>query len=48
MYITVTFIGHVAESMQVTEPDVFVTSDGGYHWSLVSRSGRTFIFSSSI
>ena len=36
MYIMVTVVGHVAESMQVTEPDVFVTSDGGYHWSLVS------------
>ena len=43
MYITVTVIGHVAESMQVTEPDVFVTSDGGYHWSLVSLVAHSLI-----
>ena len=29
--------GHVAEALQTTLPDVFVSSDGGYSWSLVSH-----------
>ena len=28
--------GHVAESLQVTDPDVYVSSDGGYTWRFVS------------
>ena len=32
--------GHVADALQTTDPDVFVSSDGGYSWSLVSSACR--------
>ena len=28
--------GHVAEALQNTPPDVYVTSDGGYNWIKVN------------
>ena len=30
------FTGHVADSLQTSDPDVFLTSDGGYSWIKVS------------
>ena len=34
-------IGHVADALQTTQPDVFVTSDGGYTWTKVRGPGKT-------
>ena len=29
------FSGHVADALQRSDPDVYVSSDGGYSWRLV-------------
>ncbi len=34
-YIMRFFAGHVADTLQVTDPDVFISSDGGYSWAKV-------------
>ena len=28
--------GHIASSLQTTEPDVYLSTDGGYDWKKVS------------
>ena len=35
--------GHVADALQTSDPDVYVTSDGGYNWIKVCPYKLLFI-----
>jgi len=35
--------GHVASSLQTSEPDVFVSSDGGYNWTLALKGPHHYV-----
>ena len=40
--------GHVAESLQTTAPDVYVTSDGGYTWIKVWKMQYFILMANTI
>ena len=41
-------LGHVADTLQVTDPDVFVSSDGGYSWAKVKKTNTRPFLSSTM
>ena len=34
------YAGHVADALQTTKPDVYITTDGGYKWRKVCHSHK--------